>query len=68
MKHVDTYVGPATCKSICKTDGSVDLVVDATRAVFGSVECPDCLRRAIAESDARGHVLRELLEKVEALS
>lgn len=64
MRHMRTPTGPA----ICETQGSVEAVVDATRAIFGSVECPDCLRRAIAESEARMHVLRELLDKVEALS
>ena len=64
MKHVPTSSG----SSICATEGTVDQVVDATRAVFGYVGCPACLRRAIAETEARGHVLRELLEKLEALS
>ncbi|HSX22333.1 MAG TPA: hypothetical protein VLE97_06110 [Gaiellaceae bacterium] len=64
MKHVPTSSG----SSICTTDGTVEQVVDATRAVFCYVDCPSCLRRAIAETDARGHVLRELLEKLETLS
>lgn len=64
MKHVPTSTGA----SICVTEGTVDMVIDATRAVFCYVDCPDCLRRAIAETEARGHVLRELLEKVEVLS
>ena len=64
MKHLNITDGPA----ICATQGTVDEVVDATRAVFGGVDCPGCLRRAVAESEARTHVLRELLDKVEVLS
>lgn len=64
MKHMATSFGP----SICTTEGTVDQMVDATRAIFGYVDCPACLRRAIAESEARAHVLRDLLDKLEALS
>jgi hypothetical protein len=64
VKHVRPPVGPP----ICESEGSVERVVDATRAVFMDVECPACLRRAIAESEARLFVLRELLDKAEVLS
>lgn len=64
MRHMPTSGGP----SICATDGTVEQVVDATRAVFGYVDCPACLRRAIAESEARAQVLRDLLDKAEASS
>jgi hypothetical protein len=36
----------------------------ATRAIYRDVDCPDCLRRVITETEERLVVLRELLEKV----
>lgn len=66
MKHAPTFAPSG--HSVCQSDGSVERIVDATRAIFGAVECSDCLRRAIEETEGRLHVLRELLDKVEAAS
>jgi hypothetical protein len=58
----------AADRPLCETDGSVDRIGLATKVIFGVVDCPDCLRRAIAESDERARVLRDLLGRAEALS
>lgn len=63
MRHMHSISRP-----ICGLDTSIETIGHATRAIFGDVECPDCLRRAIAEAESRAQVLRELLAKVEALS
>lgn len=55
-------------RPLCQLDSPVDLIDEATRRIYDHVDCPDCLRRAIAEADARGRALRDLLAKVEALS
>lgn len=55
-------------RPICEADSSVEALGRATRMIYGGVECPDCIRRAIAEAEERARVLRELLEKLEALS
>jgi hypothetical protein len=55
-------------RQLCQLDSPVEQIGEATRQVYDHVDCSDCLRRAIAEADARGCVLRELLAKVEALS
>jgi hypothetical protein len=36
----------------------------ATRAIYRDVDCPDCLRRVIAETEERLVVLRDLLAGV----
>jgi hypothetical protein len=66
VRHAPSF--SSSGNSVCRADGSVERIVDATRAIFGVVECPDCLRRAIVETEGRLHVLRELLDKVEAAS
>jgi hypothetical protein len=55
-------------RPICEAESSIDALGSATRMIYGGIECPDCLRRAIAEAEERARVLRELLAKVEALS
>lgn len=37
---------------------------EGTRAIYRVVDCPDCLRRVIAETEDRLTVLRELLAGV----
>ena len=66
MKHLRMGIGGS--QPVCENEGSVERVVDATRAVFMDVDCPACLRRTVAETEARLNLLRELLDKVEALS
>ena len=63
MKHT-----PSVDRPICELASSVEMIGDATRAIYGGVDCEACLRRAIAEGDERTRVLRELLVKVEAAS
>lgn len=55
-------------RPICEAESSVDALGRATRMIYGGVECPSCLRRAIAEAEERARVLQELLDKVESLS
>ena len=63
MRHMHSVDRP-----ICALVSSVEMVGDATRVIYGNVDCEDCLRRAIAEGDERTRVLRDLLTKVEAAS
>lgn len=63
MRHMHSSDRP-----ICKLASSVEMIGDATRSIYGLVDCEDCLRRAITESDERTRVLRDLLAKVEAAS
>lgn len=53
---------------ICELAASVESIGNATRAIYRVVDCPDCLRLAIAESEERVRVLRDLLGRAEALS
>ena len=48
----------------CSTEAPVDGVGVATRAIYEDVDCPDCLRRMIDESEERARVLHELLARV----
>ena len=50
---------------ICETAFFVEGAVDTTRAAYFVIDCPKCLRKALAASEARSHVLRELLSKAE---
>ena len=52
-------------QSICETTFFIEVAVDATRAAYFSIDCPKCLRQALAASEARSHVLRELLAKAD---
>ena len=52
-------------QTICETTFYVEALVDQTRAAYFSIDCPKCLRQALAASEARSHVLRELLSKAE---
>ena len=63
MRHMHTID-----RALCALASSADLIGDATLSIFGDVDCPDCLRRAIAEGEERIRVLRVLLAKVEAVS
>ena len=55
-------------RPICELASSVEMIDEMTRSMYGHVNCGDCLRRAIAESDTRLRVLRELLMNVEVVS
>lgn len=63
MRHMHSIDRP-----ICELASSVEMIGDASRSIYGHVDCEDCLRRAIAEGEERTRVLRELLAKVEAAS
>jgi hypothetical protein len=55
-------------RPLCALDPSVELIGQMTRSIFGGVDCPSCLRRAIAEAEERVRALRDLLGNVEVLS
>ena len=61
MMHIHSVDRP-----ICELPASVEMMGDATRSIYGHVDCADCLRRAIAEGEARTRILRALLAIVEA--
>lgn len=61
MKHMKSSAD----QPICTSPSSVDMIVEVTRSIYGKVNCTDCLRRVIAESEVRTRVLRELLENME---
>lgn len=63
MRHMHSIDKP-----ICELTTSVDMIGDATRSIFGHVDCETCLRRAIAEGEERTRVLRDLLAKIEVAS
>jgi len=63
MRHMHSIDRP-----ICEAESSVDALGRATRMIYGGIECPECLRRAIAEAEERARVLRELLAQVETRS
>ena len=63
MKHMHSIDRP-----ICEQASPVEMIGNATRSIYGSVDCADCLRRAIAEGEERTRVLREILGEAEALS
>lgn len=52
-------------QTICTTPFFVEAIVDTARSAYLSIDCPKCLRQALAASEARTHVLRDLLSKVE---
>ncbi len=60
MRHMH-----AIDRALCALASSADQIGEATRSIFGDVDCPDCLRRAITEGEERNRVLRDLLAKVE---
>ncbi len=64
MKHMTTSVE----RRLCELDPSIEMIGQATRVIYDFVDCPNCLRRAIAEAEERTRVLRELLGAVEGLS
>jgi len=52
-------------QSICETTFFVESAVDTTRSAYFDTECPKCLRQALKASEARTHVLADLLSKAE---
>jgi hypothetical protein len=62
MQHMHSLDRP-----LCTMDPAVDIGA-ATRTIFASIDCVDCLRRAIRESEDKTAALRELLSRVEDVS
>ena len=63
MRHMHSVDRP-----ICALGSTIEMIGQAILTIYDLVDCPDCLRRAIAEGDERTRVLRELLAKVESAS
>lgn len=63
MTHMHSAERP-----ICELAPSIEMIGSMTRTIYGDVDCEDCLRRTLAEGEARTSVLRELLAKVETVS
>ena len=61
MRHLHSVDRP-----ICELASSIEMIAAATRSIYGTVDCEDCLRRAITEGDERTRVLRDLLAKLES--
>lgn len=57
--------GDRADRHLCELSPSVERIGIGTRAIYRTVDCPDCLRRAIAEAEERARVLRELLAKIQ---
>lgn len=57
MRHMHVIDRP-----LCEQGPSTALG-EGTRAIYHVVDCADCLRRVIAETEDRLRVLHELLEK-----
>ena len=57
-KHAHLIDGPLCGRT------PVHGLAGATRAIYRDVDCPDCLRRVIAETEERLTVLRDLLAEV----
>jgi hypothetical protein len=55
-------------RPICELESSVSAIGNAVRTIYRTVDCADCLRRAIAEAEERTRTLRDLLAGSEALS
>jgi hypothetical protein len=49
----------------CAETTAVAAIAEATKMLYDAVDCPNCLRRAIAEAEERARGLSELLAKVE---
>jgi hypothetical protein len=54
--------------ALCELSSSVEMIGALTRTMFGPVDCTGCLRRALAEAEARVRMLRDLLAMAEGLS
>ncbi len=54
-------------RPLCELASTVEMIDEMMHSIYGHVDCPACLRRAITESDERARVLRSLLARVEAL-
>ena len=63
MKHMHSVDRP-----ICELATSVEMIGEATRSIYGHVDCENCLRRAIAEGEERTRILHDLLAKVKDAS
>ena len=53
-------------QAICETTFFVEAIDETSRAAFHDINCPACLRRALAAAEHRTQMLRDLLTKVEA--
>ncbi len=52
-------------QAICETTFFVESIDETTRSAFRDIDCMACLRQALAASEQRTQVLRELLLKTE---
>lgn len=52
--------------AICETSFFVESIDEMTRLAYRNIDCVACLQRAIAASEQRTSVIRDLLAKVEA--
>jgi len=55
-------------QAICESTFFVASLDETTRLAFRDIDCPACLRQALAAAEQRVHALRDLLAKVEAAS
>lgn len=55
-------------RPLCELPSSAEMIGDAARSIYGHVDCPKCLLRAIAEGEERTRILRDLLAKLEDAS
>lgn len=60
MRHA--YSGE---KPLCSLSSTPRLIGESTLAIYRSIECPDCLRRRLAEAEEQVRVLRGLLSDIE---
>ena len=52
-------------QAICETSFFVESIDETTRLAFRNIDCKACLLQAIAASEQRPLILRDLLAKVE---
>ena len=60
IKHVLVKEQP-----ICETSFFVEAIDETTHVAFRGVDCVACLRQALAASEQRTQVIRELIAKAE---
>ena len=52
-------------QAICENAFFVESIDETTRLAYRNIDCTACLRRAIAASEQRTQVIREMLAKLE---
>jgi hypothetical protein len=55
-------------QAICETTFFVESIDETTRSAFRDIDCKACLLQAIAASEQRTQILRDLLAKMEDVS